>query len=153
MQETNDSTTFEKIGIKSYETMLAVTQSQQSLKQMLSICLGHYNLSMMQWLVIGVLIDRSQKPIDIAKRIGVSPPYVTLILNQINELGYITKTVIEDDERSKIVVISPQGKALALKVEKKLMSCIEREMGGLPAEDLSNFFQVSDYIAKNVRHR
>jgi DNA-binding MarR family transcriptional regulator len=152
MHETKGSA-FEKIGIKSYQTMLTVIQSQQSLKQMLSICLGHYGLTMMQWLVIGVLVDQPQKPISIARYIGVTPPYVTLILNQINELGYITTTIIEDDERSKIIVISPEGESLALKVEEKLMSCIEREMGGLPAKDLTNFFQVSDYIAKNVRHR
>jgi DNA-binding MarR family transcriptional regulator len=145
--------TFEKMGIKSYQTMLSVTQSQQSLKQMLSICLEHYGLTMMQWLVIGVLLDQPQKPVDIAKRIGVTPPYVTLILNQVNELGYITKTIIEDDERSKRIVISSEGKSLAKEVEKKLMYCIEREIGGLPAEDLSNFFHVTDYIAKNVRHR
>jgi DNA-binding MarR family transcriptional regulator len=144
--------TFEQLGMKSYQTMLTINQSQQSLKELLSMCLGHYDLTMMQWLVIGVLIDQPQKPREIAQRIGVTPPYVTLILNQINELGYITKSMIEDDERSKIVVLSAEGKALGLEVEKKLMSCIEREMGDLPAEELSNFFQVSDYIAKNVRH-
>jgi DNA-binding MarR family transcriptional regulator len=145
MQQTGSST-FKNLGIKSYETMLIVNQSQQSLKQMLSICLGHYGLTMMQWLVIGVLIEQPQKPIDIARHIGVT-------LNQIKKLGYVTKTLIEDDGRSKIIVISSEGKALALEIEKKLMSCIEREMGDLPAQDLSNFFQVSDYIAKSVRHR
>jgi DNA-binding MarR family transcriptional regulator len=152
MQQTGSST-FKNLGIKSYETMLIVNQSQQSLKQMLSICLGHYGLTMMQWLVIGVLIEQPQKPIDIARHIGVTPPYITMTLNQIKKLGYVTKTLIEDDGRSKIIVISSEGKALALEIEKKLMSCIEREMGDLPAQDLSNFFQVSDYIAKSVRHR
>jgi DNA-binding MarR family transcriptional regulator len=150
---TNEKSTTNKLGITSYQAMLSVTQSQQSLENMLPICLGHYGLNMMQWLVIGALLEGPQKPITLAKNIGVTPPYVTLVLHQINELGYITKAIIEDDRRSKIVCISPKGIKLAKHVETKLMSCIVREMGDIPANDFTTFLEVTDFIASNVRHR
>jgi DNA-binding MarR family transcriptional regulator len=150
-QTTKDS--LRSLDIKSYQTMLTVNQSQQSLKRMLSVCLTKYNLNMMQWLVIGVLLDGPQKPMTIAKKIGVSSPYITITLNEINKLGFITKSTYEDDGRARIIVISPKGKILAQQIEEKLMCCIQREMGDISNEELSSFFEVSSYIAKNVRHR
>jgi DNA-binding MarR family transcriptional regulator len=146
-------TVVERLGITSYQTMITVTQSQKSLNSMLSICLDHCGLSMMQWLVIGVLTERPQKPMDIAKEIGITPPYVTAVLNQIKDMGFITKTIVEDDGRSKIIIISDKGRLKAQEVEEQLIGCIKREMGDLSVEELTNFFKVSSYIAQNVRHR
>jgi DNA-binding MarR family transcriptional regulator len=146
-------TLIERLGITSYQTVITVNQSQKSLNSMLSTCLGHCGLSMMQWLVIGVLIEKPQKPMDIAKKIGITPPYVTAVLNQIKDMGFVTKTIVEDDGRSKIIIISDAGRHKAQEVEERLIGCIKREMGDLNGEELMNFLKVSNYIAQTVRHR
>jgi DNA-binding MarR family transcriptional regulator len=148
----SEANSFDSLGISSYQTMLAVTQSQISLKKLLSVCLKHYDLTTIQWLVIGLLLEQPEKPITIARKLGVTPPYITLILNQIEKLGYTTQSIIEDDGRSKMIVISPKGKLLAREVETKLMTCVKRELGSLELADLKTFFEVSDYIGKNIKH-
>ena len=144
----------ESIGLASYQISLSVNRGQRAFNDLLSLCLKHNDLTVPQWSILGQLYSTgAMRPHTIAKEIGVKPPFASTVLQQLTQNSYIEATMCPDDERGKEVQLTDKGTAKVESVEKKLVVCIDEQLGDLATADLQNFFSVSNYMAANVRHK
>jgi DNA-binding MarR family transcriptional regulator len=50
---------------------------------------------------------------DIAEFLGVDAPYATVIVNKLEDVGFVERTAHPDDDRRKLVQLTPAGKEAA----------------------------------------
>jgi DNA-binding MarR family transcriptional regulator len=50
---------------------------------------------------------------DIAEALGVDAPYATVIVNKLQDVGFVERTAHPDDDRRKLVQLTPAGKEAA----------------------------------------
>ncbi|HEY2141057.1 MAG TPA: MarR family transcriptional regulator [Solirubrobacteraceae bacterium] len=55
------------------------------------------------------LADRPMTARDLAAQLSTDPPYTTLILDDLQERGMVTRTAHPSDRRAKIVSVTPSG--------------------------------------------
>lgn len=143
----------ENVGLMSYQISLSINRGQRAFNDLLSLCLKHNDLTVPQWSVLGQLYTRGAlRPHSIAQHIGVKPPFASTVLQQLSEQGFIEAVICPDDERGKELKLTPSGHAKVETVEKKLVICIDQQLGEIETEDLQKFFSVSNYMAQKVRH-
>jgi MarR family transcriptional regulator for hemolysin len=138
--------TFDSLGLTSYQMSVSINAAQRAFNVLLKTCLSHHNLTIPQWVVLG-MIDKNNvvRPMVIAKQLGMKPPYIAKLLNGLVIDGFIVSSQYADDERGKTIRLSATGRELIDQVEPQLADCL-REVHA------STFFAVSEFIAQNVRH-
>ena len=60
-----------------------------------------------------LLVDGPITLRDIAEYLGVDPPYATVIVNKLEDVGFVERTAHPDDDRRKLVQLTPAGKEAA----------------------------------------
>ena len=72
---------------------------------------------------------------ELAAALGTDPPYTTVVVDDLERRGLVTRTVRAGDRRSKIVSITPDGAAQAHLAE-RILNDPPRPVRELPATDL-----------------
>ncbi len=72
---------------------------------------------------------------ELAAALGTDPPYTTVVVDDLERGGLVTRTVRAGDRRSKIVSITPDGAAQAHLAE-RILNDPPRPVRELPAADL-----------------
>jgi DNA-binding MarR family transcriptional regulator len=73
---------------------------------------------------------------ELAAALGTDPPYTTVVVDDLERRGLVTRTVRAGDRRSKIVAITPPGDEQA-RLAERILGDPPRPVRGLPAEDLA----------------
>lgn len=145
--------TIQATGLKSYDMSLAINRGQRAFNKLLKTCLGHHGLTISQWSLLGKLYESTfLRPYEAAELLGAAPALLSKVIKFLQAEGYITCQVLEDDERGKVLALTPSGKSLVEQVEFKLEKCLNDQLGSQKAGDLQVYFGVSEFIARNVRH-
>jgi DNA-binding MarR family transcriptional regulator len=66
------------------------------------------------------LADRPMTARDLAAQLSTDPPYTTLILDDLQERGMVTRTAHPSDRRAKIVSVTPSGMDAARRAQRIL---------------------------------
>ena len=72
-----------------------------------------------------------QRQIDLASKLGLSPPTVNKILGGLLENDFVTRARYEDDARSTRIFLTRKGKDVRGELEQQWESLEERTLGGL----------------------
>lgn len=72
---------------------------------------------------------------ELAAALGTDPPYTTVVVDDLERRGLVTRTVRAGDRRSKIVAITPDGAGQAQLAE-RILNDPPRPVRELPAADL-----------------
>jgi DNA-binding MarR family transcriptional regulator len=72
---------------------------------------------------------------ELAATLGTDPPYTTVVVDDLERRGLVTRTVRPGDRRSKIVTITPAGQEQAHLAE-RILGDPPGPVRALPAEDL-----------------
>jgi DNA-binding MarR family transcriptional regulator len=72
---------------------------------------------------------------ELAAALGTDPPYTTVVVDDLERRGLVTRTVRAGDRRSKIVSITPSGSGQA-HVAERILNDAPRPLRELPADDL-----------------
>lgn len=70
---------------------------------------------------------------ELTEALGVSQPGTTRSVNQLIELGYLEVTPSAEDQRRKVVALSPRGQALVDFARNEIWPRIEKAVAGLCA--------------------
>jgi DNA-binding MarR family transcriptional regulator len=100
-----------------------------------------YDLNPTLWSLLSIVsqaIDGVRSSV-VAEQIGVKPPMVTLLADQLVEQGLLRRVSHHTDGRVVILVVSSKGKRLVKEVEEKLGSQIAQLMNGLTAAEIQAF--------------
>ena len=72
-----------------------------------------------------------QRQIDLALRLGLSPPTVNKILGGLLENDFVTRAKYEDDARSTRIFLTPKGKAIRGQLELQWIKLEEQTVSAL----------------------
>jgi DNA-binding MarR family transcriptional regulator len=82
----------------------------------------------------------------IAERLAVDPPYVTLMVDDLEERGLVRRMPHPEDRRAKLVELTAAGRATAVRADEILYEPPEA-LRDVPAEDLTVLLRVLDRLA------
>ena len=72
---------------------------------------------------------------ELAHKLTSDAPYVTLMVDDLESRGYLTRTVNPEDKRTKIVTITPTGAEAAARAQ-EILDRPPQALLSLPAKDL-----------------
>jgi DNA-binding MarR family transcriptional regulator len=72
---------------------------------------------------------------ELADRLGADPPYVTLIVDDLEQRGLVRRTPHPSDRRAKVVTVTDAGRAVAAEA-RRILDAPLAALRALPADDL-----------------
>lgn len=139
--------------LKSHEIITDLNRANRAFSDLLRTCLSHHGLTIPEWGILGHLhVTHHVRPGEIAKFLGVKPPFVAKILAQLESQNLITVMPYPDDERGKVVKLTESGTTLVNTIEPQLQHCLHIQFQGVNDKDIATYFSLNHYIADNVHH-
>lgn len=88
---------------------------------------------------------------ELAEKHGVKPATITGMLGKLEANQYVYRVPDEIDKRVMRVYLTPEGRNMANKGEKFIISLTERMFQGFTKEELNNFLLLTDKIKNNLQ--
>jgi DNA-binding MarR family transcriptional regulator len=83
----------------------------------------------------------------LAERLTADPPYVTLIVDDLEERGLVKRTPHPEDRRAKLVQLTAAGRAAAKRAD-AILDEPPAALRDLPAKDLAALLRVLERLAR-----
>ncbi len=129
-----------------YQASILHAKAYRNLKQIKNEALKPHNLTMMQWLVVGLINDAREegaRTSGIAEQLDTTQAFVTTTVNILESRGFVVRDADVTDKRAKIVKISSKHQNLIEDIERDVR---EKLRGTLYAKvtrkDLAVFIKV-----------
>lgn len=93
------------------------------------------------------LVDAPLTLRALAERLAADPPYVTLMIDDLEKRGLVRRTPHPEDRRAKLVALTDAGRAAAARAD----AILDEPPAGLrdvPAADLAALLRVLDRLAR-----
>jgi len=138
--------------LTTYQTTVTQARAHRVLKSKTSYFLRDHNITMMQWAIIGSLYaagSDGMRVSDLAQQLDTSLAFVTTTLNVLEAKGIVTRANHAQDNRAKIVrltpAFTPKVEIIEKELSKKLCDWLIPAVG---QEDLAIYIKVLDKIAQ-----
>jgi DNA-binding MarR family transcriptional regulator len=82
----------------------------------------------------------------LAERLAADPPYVTLMIDDLEERGLVQRTPHPEDRRAKVVALTAAGRAAAARAD-AILDEPPAALRDVPAEDLAALLRVLGRLA------
>jgi DNA-binding MarR family transcriptional regulator len=106
-------------------------------------------LSWTRVLALRLLATQSHTLRGLAQRLSADPPYVTLMVDDLEERGLVQRTPHPEDRRAKLVKLTPAGRAAAARAD-AILDEPPPELSHVPAEDLATVLRVLERLGREV---
>jgi DNA-binding MarR family transcriptional regulator len=83
----------------------------------------------------------------LAERLAADPPYVTLIVDDLEERGLVQRMPHPEDRRAKLVELTAAGRAAAARAD-AILDEPPAALRDVPAEDLADLLRVLERLAR-----
>lgn len=133
-----------------YQAGLLQARSYRRLKRFMAEQLAPYDLTMMQWSLLGHIRDYGNEGVRTSVLADVFDTQTSLMTNMVNELEkreLVYRTVDPDDSRARKVCVTSEGAQFVLKVEQELRAAMREWLGGINRKHLYRYIQVMQTIA------
>jgi DNA-binding MarR family transcriptional regulator len=107
---------------------------------------------------VKTLLGLAREPLNVAQlasTVGLDAPYTTLIVNELQALGLVSRTSDERDRRRRMVALTLRGQE-AVQTAQGIIARPPAALHALPAEDLADLHRILERLTnlrrKNVRH-
>lgn len=128
-----------------YEICLLHARSDRALRSQIASLLEESKITMMEWLLLGVVADGSSKGStmsDVAKSLHVTLPQVTALVNKLLPLKLIKQKSASSDRRSRLVSLTSKGQ-LVFDENKKIMESAQAQLfEGMSKDDVDAYTKV-----------
>lgn len=148
MNKSTTQTTWHKVhaGTATYHAGVAQNTTYRYLNQLFSELLQPYELSCMQWFMIGKIYDAGPNGIsitDLAQQLATGLPFVTNSVNLLSAKGIVKRMESELDARTKLVAIEDASVQTIEHIEKELRSKIRNSIyKSIDPDDLKVYIKV-----------
>lgn len=135
------------------ETILKMIRVSEELVKAGDRFFKQYGVTTTQYDVL-VILQYSEKRItqsDLGNRRVVSRSNITGIIDRLEKMGYAAREGSADDRRVKYIKITPKGKDLIKKVEKKYFDNLKQVMRFLSDKDKNSLREIMDKIEKGLK--
>jgi DNA-binding MarR family transcriptional regulator len=104
-------------------------------------------LSWTRVLALRQLTTQSHTLRALAKRLSADPPYVTLMVDDLEERGLVQRMAHPEDRRAKLVQLTAAGRAAAARAD-AILDEPPAELLHVPAEDLATVLRVLERLVR-----
>lgn len=127
--------------VRAYRTLQAYVQQ----------VLDGYDLNSTQWSILGLIMSATDgmRVMDLAERLGVEAPLVTMLSKPMLKKKLIVKSKSASDNRARILALTPGGKSLAQEIEKVLTKQLQILTRGVTESEMKTYTKVLEAIVKN----
>ena len=87
------------------------------------------------------LLNRPLVMRELAEELSTDKPYATLIVDQLEELGLVTRTISPEDRRRRIVTLTETGRAAAERAQ-EILTRPPAALAALPPEDIAEMRRI-----------
>lgn len=91
------------------------------------------------------LVDQPLTLRELAARLGADPPYVTLIVDDLQKRGLVQRTPHPEDRRAKLVQLTATGRAAAVRA-REILDQPPPALQALPPEDVASLLRVLERL-------
>lgn len=134
-----------------YQACLAYFRADHALRTAANRVLGEFKISMMEWLLLGVVSDGPKNGITlshIAVELDVSQPQVTALMNRVLDQKLVRQRVHKTDRRSRTVVLTPRGMRTLDAIETAAKEYTASMLGDVPREQLDAYLLTVRQVAE-----
>jgi DNA-binding MarR family transcriptional regulator len=85
----------------------------------------------------------------LAEKLAADPPYVTLMVDDLEERGLVRRTPHPEDRRAKLVELTTAGRAAAARAD-AILDEPPAALREVPAEDLATVLRVLEHVAADA---
>lgn len=136
----------------SYTSGLLFTKAYKAVRTAIYDVLEKYEMSPSYWSILGIAVAAPEgvRLASVAKEMDVKAPLVTMLANELIEMGLILRVPHHTDKRAKLLVATNKGKKVAMQVETELTMQIAKVMHGVSASDVAGFRRTLEAIIANT---
>ena len=106
--------------------------------------------------VLRSLVERPRRITELAACEGVTQPAITMLVNRLEERGWVTRRADPADGRAVLVAITSDGEEVFDHLRAEYRALLHEEMATLPDEDvaaLARAVEILDDLAEGLRQR
>ena len=106
--------------------------------------------------VLRSLVERPRRITELAACEGVTQPAITMLVNRLEERGWVTRRADPADGRAVLVAITSDGEEVFDHLRAEYRALLHKEMAALPDEDVSALaraVEILDDLANRLRQR
>lgn len=138
----------EALTMPTYSAGLAQARAYRLLQTNFNHALKPYNLTMTEWAMIGCIHDAGEiRLTELAAELDVKPPQVTVMIDKLASKGFVHTIMNEDDNRAKMVSLTPEGSELVPQAEADMRDFMRQYMKGANRSDLLAYLRVVTFLA------
>lgn len=137
--------------LTTYGIGLLQAKAFRILKQETNEALKKYNISSVDWALLGVLHEHADglRLSEIASILGVEAPFVTQTMESVLAQGLIEKTSPHNDARVKILKLTDKGRQLVPEIETHARNQMRHLLHGATARDVLAYRKILKVIIDN----
>lgn len=134
--------TKERKASPTYQIGLVHSKTYRIYKQITTTALKKYNLSFVDWLLLGLLYDAGEMRYGVlADTLGVEASFVSVLVEQLRARGYIREKKNTSDKRVKQIILSKKGQSLIPDVEKHLKDKLSSALSDAPLIEMQKYME------------
>lgn len=135
-----------------YEAGIMQASTHRILQKFCDEVLKPYDISKMQWLIIGTVLDSGKNGIritDLANKLSTTLSYLTNTINLLESKGMLVRINSPSDERSKMIVVEPMFESKCDEIEKVLREKLrERIYAEVSLKDFETYMKVLQKLSR-----
>lgn len=141
--------------ITTYESGVVQSTAYRVLGKKVTQLLKKYDISMMQWFVLGTIYGAGTGGIrltDLAEKVDTGLPFLTNLINLLETKGMVSRVSNREDSRSKFVVVTPEYLRKCKTIEADLRDGLRKSLyTHISPEDLRVYIKVLYQIASTSK--
>lgn len=139
------------MNIPSYISGTIFMKAYRTLRLRVAGCLERYDLTPTMWSLMGIVLQARDgiRLSEVARRLEVKAPLVTMLANTLLDRGYVTRIPHPIDKRAKLLIVTPKGRKFMQTVETEMNNELAVLLHGVTADELKAYKNVLDTIIKN----
>jgi DNA-binding MarR family transcriptional regulator len=141
----------EHMNLPTYITGTIQTRAYVILRENVFYVLNSHNVTTTQWSMLGITLEAKDgiRQADVAKKMNVKPPLITVLVRQLEERKLLQTAPNQFDARAKLLSVTSDGKKFIKTTELELHKVIDKLLIGLTEKDLITYHKVLNTIIAN----
>lgn len=140
----------EDVMMTMYKACLLHSRADRALRLVVSRRLEQFNVTMMEWLLIGVVNNGAKEGMTmsaVASALDVTLPQVTALTASLTKLKLLKQKVSRQDRRSRRLVTTANGKKLLTEIEQEVNKAMREWVADIPQDKLGVYFETVEILA------
>lgn len=138
--------------LTTYNTGLLQAKAYRALKHHTHSILKPYNISSLDWALLGVLFDQvnGYKLNELSQLLGIEPPFASVMVGALEEKKLVQRISSEEDKRAKVITLTQTGRELVPVIEQDLRKKMKFLLKGTNLPSVYAYIQVLNTIVRNA---